>query len=79
MSSLNSFVLIGTLLLSAFAFSASLAWNEAIKEIISNYYPKKGGGILPNIVYALVMTGILITVAFLLIRFSPKAVKKVLN
>jgi len=40
----------------AFGLVAALAWNEAIKSLISEVLPKKGQGVLPLFIYAILVT-----------------------
>ena len=44
-----------TMVSSAFAFVAALAWNEAIKKLIEEFMPK-GQGVLSLFVYAAFIT-----------------------
>ena len=48
---------ISTLIISAFGLVAALAWNESITSIFKNYY-QNSGGIIANLIYAIVVTAI---------------------
>lgn len=56
---------------SAFVLVAALAWNDAIRELISTYF-KAGGGLISRIIYALLVTIVAVTVATRLNRLSEK-------
>jgi len=59
---------IATLMTTAFGLIAALAWNEAIKAIITEFFGK-GGGITGLIVYAVLIT-IIAVVATLIIGWA---------
>lgn len=78
MSYNDSFVLVGVLVLSAIAFVVSLAWNDAIKSIIDHYYPKKSDrdNYKGKLMYAGIVTVILIVSALAIGKYFPKVVEK---
>lgn len=60
---------------SAFGLVAALAWNELIKEIVSEYIqPLVGGnsGIISLLIYAVVVTTLAVIVTINLSRLSNK-------
>lgn len=63
-----------TLMATAFGFVAALAWNEAIKALISQLVPQ-GQGVWSLFVYALVATAIAVLVTSRILkirdRFDP--------
>lgn len=58
-------------ILAAFGFVAGLAWNEAIKGIIEAFLPTQNSAIA-KLVYALILTVILVVVSGYLIRSSSE-------
>lgn len=57
---------------TAFGLVAALAWNEAVKALISELLPKKGQGILPLFVYALVVTIVAVVATSRIIKIKEK-------
>ncbi|MCL5667365.1 MAG: DUF5654 family protein [Patescibacteria group bacterium] len=60
-----------SLISSAFILVAALAWNEAIKDLISQYF-HSGSGLVSRFVYAIVVTIIAAIVASRLNRILQK-------
>lgn len=60
-----------TLVNSAFAFVAALAWNEAIKGLIETYF-KSGTGVYSRFVYAILVTLLLVVVTNRLNKFAGR-------
>lgn len=56
-----------TLINSAFALVAALAWNEAIKALIDQFFPA-GSALYSKLVYALVLTVIVVLVSMKLTK-----------
>ncbi len=56
-----------TLITTAFAFVAGLAWNEAIQKLIEEFYTA-GGAVTGLLIYAVIVT----IVAVLLARIAGK-------
>ena len=52
-------------ILAAFGFVTGLAWNEAVKALIEQFFPLQGSGVWAKLIYAL-----LITVVFVIISTS---------
>lgn len=49
----------------AMALAVALAWNEAVKSIINRYYPAdKSGGHVAMVIYAIVMTIVVLFVVW---------------
>jgi len=59
---------IAALMTAAFGLIAALAWNEAIKSLIADYF-KSGSGTVPLLVYAVIVT-IVAVLAILMIARS---------
>lgn len=55
-------------ILAAFGFVASLAWNEAIKSFIDQFFPTSSNSVLIKFIYALVVTVILVLVTIYFIK-----------
>jgi C4-dicarboxylate transporter len=63
---------VGTLITTAFAFVAGLAWNEAIKAVITDFL-KAGSATSGLVIYAVVVTIIAVIVTLLLAKTLAKA------
>lgn len=65
-----------TLITSAFALVAALAWNEAIQTLFKYFFPAQSGDNVPAILsefgYALFITIIVVVVIFYLTRLSKR-------
>ncbi|MFA5358500.1 MAG: DUF5654 family protein [Patescibacteria group bacterium] len=61
-----------TYIVSAFAFVAGLAWNEAIKSLIEYFFPVSQSGIVLKLVYAVAITLVVVVVTIYLSRFLNK-------
>ncbi len=57
---------------SAFVFVAGLAWNDAIKELITRFF-KADSGLISRFVYALIVTAIAVMVTIHLNKINDKA------
>jgi hypothetical protein len=60
-----------TMVNSAFALVAALAWNEAIKAIIDRYIPA-GSALYSKLIYALILTVIIVLVSMRLNRIIQR-------
>lgn len=60
-----------TLMNSAFALVAALAWNEAVKALIDRYIPS-GSALYSQFIYALALTVIVVLVSMRLNRFIKR-------
>ncbi|MDP3741398.1 MAG: DUF5654 family protein [bacterium] len=56
---------------AAFALVAALAWNEAVKSLISNFIPQ-GQGTLSLFVYALVVTAVAVLIGSRLMKVKER-------
>lgn len=61
---------IATLITTAFGLIAALAWNEAIKAIIAQFF-QAGSGITGLIIYAVLITIIAVIATILIARAIP--------
>lgn len=59
------------LITSAFVFVAGLAWNDAIKNLISRYLPTNSG-LISHFVYAIFVTIIAVVITMRLNQISKK-------
>jgi len=57
-------------ILAAFGFVVGLAWNEAIKSAIDQFFPNSGNGILIKFIYAFLMTIIIVLITIYLLRVN---------
>ena len=57
-------------LLAALGLVAGLAWNEAIKSLIDQFFPNSSGSVFIKFFYAAVVTIIIVIVTVYLLRFS---------
>ena len=60
-----------TLITTAFAFVAGLAWNEAIQKLIEEFYTA-GGAVTGLLIYAVIVTIVAVVVTVLLARSAGK-------
>ena len=58
-----------TLITTAFAFVAGLAWNEAIQKLIEEFYTA-GGAVTGLLIYAVIVTIVAVVVPVLLARIA---------
>ncbi len=56
---------------SAFVLIAALAWNEAIKELISGYLPT-GAGLASKLIYAIIVTILAVIVTMRLTKLGER-------
>lgn len=56
---------------SAFVLVAALAWNEAIKDFINQYF-KAGSGLISKVIYAMIVTFIAVVVTVRLNKIAEK-------
>ena len=62
-----------TLITTAFAFVAGLAWNEAVQKLIEEFYTA-GGAVTGLLIYAVIVTSVAVVVTVLLARIAGKMV-----
>lgn len=60
-----------TLITTAFAFVAGLAWNEAVQKLIEEFYTA-GGAVTGLLIYAIIVTSVAVVVTVLLARIAGK-------
>ena len=60
-----------TLITTAFAFVAGLAWNETIQKFIEVFYTA-GGAVTGLLIYAVIVTIVAVVVTVLLARIAGK-------
>jgi hypothetical protein len=60
-----------TLILGGFGLVAALAWNEAIKSLFETLLPKSSA-LIGKFIYAIIVTGIVVFVSYLLKKVSEK-------
>lgn len=60
-----------TLITTAFAFVAGLAWNEAIQKLIEEFYTA-GGAVTGLLIYSVIVTIVAVVVTVLLARIAGK-------
>ena len=63
-------------MLAAFSFVAGLAWNEAIKSFIDQFFPNSANSVLVKFIYALVITVVVVIVTFYLLKLNNKGENK---
>jgi len=55
-------------ILAAFGFVAGLAWNDAIKALIEEFFPAGGSGLTAKFIYAVGVTLVLVLVTIYFAR-----------
>lgn len=60
-----------TLITTAFAFVAGLAWNETIQKFIEEFFTA-GGAVTGLLIYAVIVTIVAVVVTVLLARIAGK-------
>lgn len=58
-------------ILAAFGFVAGLAWNEAIKSLIEQFFPNTGN-VLIKFVYAIIVTVAVVIASIYLVKLTEK-------
>lgn len=62
-----------TYILAGFGLVAGLAWNEAIKGFIEEYFPlASGGGLLAKFIYAIIITIVIVFVSIYILKTEKK-------
>ncbi|MES2216258.1 MAG: DUF5654 family protein [Patescibacteria group bacterium] len=60
-------------IVGAFGLVAGLAWNDAVKSAIDNFYKVDGGGIGIRFIYAIVITLVVVIVSYYVSKWGmPK-------
>lgn len=66
-----------TLVTSAFALIAALAWNDLVKKMLDKFFQTEDGSIRSQLIYALVITVIMVLVSYYLGKFvAEKKIEK---
>ena len=55
-------------ILAAFSFVAGLAWNEAIKSFIDQFFPNSDNSIFIKFIYAFIITMFIVLISVYLLR-----------
>ncbi|MFA7653592.1 MAG: DUF5654 family protein [Candidatus Magasanikbacteria bacterium] len=64
---------IGTYIMAGLGLIVSLAWNEAVKSLIEKYFPlASGDGALAKLLYALILTILVVMVSLYIIKGEKK-------
>ena len=63
-----------TYIVAAFGLVAALAWNEAIKEFINQYF-ESGSNIVSKFIYAIIVTFIAVLITLSIAKFQDKEKK----
>jgi hypothetical protein len=58
--------------IAAFSFVAGLAWNEAMKALIEYFYPFGNNTIRAKLLYALLVTFLLVFLSVVLVHWSRR-------
>ncbi len=61
-----------TYILAAFGFVVGLAWNDAIKTLIEYFFPLNKDSILAKLIYAFLITFIVVLVTIYFIKSTEK-------
>jgi len=59
-------------ILAAFGFVAGLAWNEAIQALVNAFFPLSKDAVWVKLLYAVIVTLIVVVVSAILIKWSGK-------
>jgi hypothetical protein len=71
---LEVLVKMSELAVAGFGLVAALAWNEAIQSLVNSILPKTtSGGIIAQLFYAILITGIIVLVTLKLSKLTTKA------
>ena len=65
-------------ILAAFGLVAGLAWNEAIKGLIDQFFPNSGS-VAIKFIYAVIVTIIIVLVSVYLVRLTGKKEKNIID
>lgn len=75
MGSLRTMVIeqIAALMTAAFGLIAALAWNEAIKTLVAQFFDSEDGQLMGLFVYAIIVTIIAVVATIVIARAAAKA------
>lgn len=63
-------------LVAAFGFVAGLAWNEAVKALLEQYFPLNENNVWAKLIYAVFITLLLSVVSYYLLRSSEQKTRE---
>lgn len=63
-------------ILAGFSLVAGLAWNEAIKSLISVFFPNPGNDVLIKFIYAIAVTIVIVIITVYLVKLIEKKEEK---
>lgn len=63
-------------IITALGLVAGLAWNDAIKSFIEHFFPANEKTFWAKLIYALIITFIVVIISIYLVRFLKKEEKK---
>lgn len=63
-------------IVTALGLVAGLAWNDAIKSLIEFYFPLSGQGIWAKLIYAGLLTLVIVLISVYLVKIFNKEKKK---
>lgn len=64
-------------ILGAFSLVAGLAWNEAVKSFIDQFFPFSGNSVLIKFIYAIIVTIIIVVITVYLLKLTEKKQEKI--
>ena len=64
---------IAALMTAAFGLIAALAWNEAIRTLVTNYFGPEGDPLIGLFIYAIIVTIIAVVATIVIARAAAKA------
>ena len=59
-------------IVAALGLVAGLAWNDAIKSVIEFFYPLNENTLWAKVIYAVIVTGLIVLVSYFLMKWSKK-------
>lgn len=62
-------------ILAALGLVAGLAWNEAIKALITRFFPAPGDDVLVKFLYAIAVTVVIVVITVYLVRLIEQQEK----
>ena len=67
---------VASYILAGLGIVAALAWNDAIKALIEQWYPLEQDSVLAKLYYAFVMTILIVIVSIVVIKLTKQEDKK---
>lgn len=59
-------------IVAAFGFVVALAWNDFIKSAIDRYFPLPNEGLRAKLIYAIIITLVLVIISVYMMKFFEK-------